>query len=54
MFAVFKNESGSAFSSTVARARDPIGRYRWSSLDDGSARSHLVSDGVQRSYPGCL
>lgn len=49
--------SGSAFSNTVAHARDPIGRYRWSSLepeDDGGARSVLVTDGVQSSYPCCL
>jgi hypothetical protein len=49
--------SGSAFSNTVAHARDPIGRYRWSSLeeeDDGGARTHIVSDGVQSSYPCCL
>lgn len=49
--------SGSAFSSTVANARDVTGRYRWSSLgglDDGGARSHLVTDGVASSYPCCL
>ncbi|KAH8759289.1 hypothetical protein BGZ57DRAFT_801707 [Hyaloscypha finlandica] len=49
--------SGSAFSNTVAHARDPIGRYRWSSLeeeDDGGARTHIVNDGVQSSYPCCL
>jgi hypothetical protein len=50
--------SGSAFSSTVANARDVTGRYRGSSLrgrvDDGGARSHLFNDGSASSYPCCL
>jgi len=50
--------SGSAFSNTVAHARDVTGRYRGSSLrekiDDAGARSYLVHDGVASSYPCCL
>jgi hypothetical protein len=52
--------SGSAFSNTVAHARDETGRYRGSSLGelwdggDGGARSHLFLDGPASSYPCCL
>lgn len=54
----FMGITGSAFSNTVAHARDATGRYRGSSLrenwDDGGARSHLFADGVASSYPCCL
>lgn len=51
--------SGSAFSSTVAHARDPLGRYRGSALrepliDDDGARSHIFADGAASSYACCL
>ena len=49
--------TGSAFSSTVANARDGTGRYRGSSLfiwDDGGARNHLNNDGEANGYPCCL
>jgi hypothetical protein len=51
--------SGSAFSFTVASARDVTGRYRGSSigdppLDDEGARNHLFTDSVASSYPCCL
>lgn len=49
--------TGSAFSSSVANARDPTGRYRGSSLllaDDGVARNHLFNDGDASDYPCCL
>lgn len=49
--------TGSAFSSTVANARDSTGRYRGSSLDvydDEGARSHLIADGSASGYPCCL
>jgi hypothetical protein len=54
----FMGITGSAFSNTVAHARDATGRYRGSSLrekwDDGGARNHLFADGVASSYPCCL
>jgi hypothetical protein len=49
--------TGSAFSSTVANARDTTGRYRGSSFDvfnDEGARSHLNNDGEANGYPCCL
>jgi hypothetical protein len=49
--------TGSAFSSTVANARDVTGRYRGSSFDvynDEGARSHLNNDGASSNYPCCL
>jgi hypothetical protein len=49
--------TGSAFSSTVANARDTTGRYRGSSFDvyeDDGARSHLNTDGAASNYPCCL
>jgi hypothetical protein len=49
--------TGSAFSSTVANARDGTGRYRGSSLfiyEDGGARNHLNNDGEANGYPCCL
>ncbi|RFU28424.1 hypothetical protein B7463_g7906, partial [Scytalidium lignicola] len=49
--------TGSAFSSSVANARDPTGRYRGSSLlvaNDEGARNHLVNDGDASDYPCCL
>ena len=49
--------TGSAFSSTVANARDSTGRYRGSSFDvfdDQGARNHLNNDGAASSYPCCL
>jgi len=50
--------SGSAFSNTVAHARDVTGRYRGSSLrekfDDEGSRNYLVHDGQPSSYPCCL
>ncbi|KAE9369774.1 hypothetical protein N431DRAFT_485614 [Stipitochalara longipes BDJ] len=49
--------TGSAFSSTVANARDTTGRYRGSSFDvydDEGARNHLNNDGAASSYPCCL
>jgi hypothetical protein len=49
--------TGSAFSSTVANARDTTGRYRGSSFDvfeDEGARSHLNTDGAASNYPCCL
>jgi hypothetical protein len=48
--------TGSAFSSTVANARDVTGRYRGSSFDvydDEGARTHLNMDGAN-GYPCCL
>ncbi|CAG8975747.1 hypothetical protein HYALB_00011219 [Hymenoscyphus albidus] len=53
----FLGITGSAFSSTVANARDGTGRYRGSSFyleDDGGARSHLMNDGEADAYPCCL
>jgi hypothetical protein len=49
--------TGSAFSSTVANARDTTGRYRGSSFEvyeDEGARSHLNTDGAASAYPCCL
>jgi hypothetical protein len=49
--------TGSAFSNTVAHARDVTGRYRGSSFeywDDENARSHLFNDGDSDGYPCCL
>ena len=49
--------TGSAFSSTVANARDVTGRYRGSSFtvfDDGNARTHLFNDGDASHYACCL
>lgn len=52
--------TGSAFSYTVANHRDPLGRYRGSSVsrqwDEGalSARSHLFNDGESGHYPCCF
>ncbi|EHK97324.1 hypothetical protein M7I_6955 [Glarea lozoyensis 74030] len=49
--------TGSAFSSTIANARDGTGRYRGSSLyiyEDGGARNHLNNDGEANGYPCCL
>jgi hypothetical protein len=48
---------GSAFSTSLANARDVTGRYRGSSLDiydDEGARSHLNNEGAAGSYPCCL
>jgi len=53
----FLGISGSAFSSSVANARDVTGRYRGSSFtsfDDEGARSHLFNDGDASSYACCL
>ncbi|KAB8294795.1 hypothetical protein EYC80_006756 [Monilinia laxa] len=53
----FLGITGSAFSSSVANARDSTGRYRGSSFsvfDDGGARTHLFNDGESNSYPCCL
>lgn len=53
----FLGITGSAFSSSVANARDSTGRYRGSSLsvfDDGGARTHLFNDGESNAYPCCL
>jgi len=49
--------TGSAFSNTVANARDVTGRYRGSSFDvyeDEGARNHLNIGGEASSYPCCL
>ncbi|KAI9649268.1 hypothetical protein NHQ30_001838 [Ciborinia camelliae] len=53
----FLGITGSAFSSSVANARDSTGKYRGSSFsvfDDGGARSHLFNDGESNYYPCCL
>ncbi|APA11994.1 hypothetical protein sscle_08g067640 [Sclerotinia sclerotiorum 1980 UF-70] len=53
----FLGITGSAFSSSVANARDSTGRYRGSSFsvfDDGGARTHLFNDGESSYYPCCL
>ena len=53
----FLGITGSAFSSTVANARDVTGRYRGSSftaIDDGNARTHLFNDGDASQYACCL
>ncbi|KAF7898665.1 hypothetical protein EAF00_005111 [Botryotinia globosa] len=53
----FLGITGSAFSSSVANARDSTGRYRGSSFslsDDGGARTHLFNDGESNYYPCCL
>lgn len=53
----FLGFTGSAFSSTIANARDVTGRYRGSSFsiwDDGNARTYLFNDGDSKSYPCCL
>ncbi|QSZ34678.1 hypothetical protein DSL72_007532 [Monilinia vaccinii-corymbosi] len=53
----FLGITGSAFSSSVANARDATGRYRGSSFsifDDGRARTHLFNDGESNAYPCCL
>lgn len=52
--------TGSAFSYTVANHRDPLGRYRGSSIsrqwdaDAVAARTHLFNDGESGQYPCCL
>jgi hypothetical protein len=48
---------GSAFSSTIANARDVTGRYRGSSfvvIDEGNARNHLFNDHDAGGYACCL
>jgi len=53
----FLGITGSAFSSTIANARDVTGRYRGSSFtdfDDENARTHLFNDGDASSYACCL
>lgn len=52
--------TGSAFSWTVANARDPLGRYRGSTMDRTwdpdalIAGNHLFNDGESPSYPCCF
>lgn len=52
--------TGSAFSYTVANHRDPLGRYRGSTMqklwDEGAldAKTHLFNDGESGQYPCCL
>ena len=53
----FLGITGSAFSSTVANARDVTGRYRGSSFtvfDDENARTHLFNDLDAATYACCL
>lgn len=56
----FLGITGSAFSSSIANARDGTGRYRGSSFfltgknGDGGARNHLFNDGEAGGYPCCL
>jgi hypothetical protein len=53
----FMGVIGSAFSSTIANARDVTGRYRGSSfvvIDEGNARNHLFNDHDAGGYACCL
>jgi hypothetical protein len=53
----FLGITGSAFSSSIANARDITGRYRGSTFtvfDDGNARTHLFNDGDASHYACCL
>lgn len=53
----FLGLTGSAFSSTIANARDVTGRYRGSSFsveDDGNAKTHLFNDLDASHYACCL
>jgi hypothetical protein len=53
----FLGITGSAFSTTVANARDVTGKYRGSSFtayNDQNARNHLFNDGDSTSYACCL